>query len=144
MKGFNSDKQVALYDCPIPTKNSVIPQKRKHIEEEQGTVPIQTSRREQKSAAIINKAFLTIHTSEIQYMFSNGSPKMIPRLGGILCDAVRTSRQWNMERTLGDETTGCLTIMIPKNPTQDHSVTLWIDPEKASRIIRDFQLKLIQ
>lgn len=62
MKGYNSDKQVALYDCSIPTKDLVIPQKRKHIKEEQGIVPIQTSRREQKSAAIINNAFLTIHT----------------------------------------------------------------------------------
>lgn len=117
MRGGISDKQVALDNCPVPKKDLAISQKRKHIDEGQETVPIQTSRREQKSAAIIHKALLTTSTEEIQYMFSKAPISQIPLLGNLLSDAVQTSHHWRMERSLGEPTTDCLTTMIPKDPT---------------------------
>lgn len=140
MRGGVSDKQVALDNCPVPKKDSAISQKRKHINEGQETVPMQTSRREQKSAAIIHKAVLTISTEEIQYMFSKAPISQIPLLGNLLSDAVQTSHHWRMERSLGEPTTDCLTTMVPKDPTQDISITLWVGAETGDQMTNVFKL----
>lgn len=73
-------------------------------------------------------ALLTISTKEIQYMFSKAPISQIPLLGNLLFDAVQTSHHWRMERSLGEPTTDCLTTMIPEDPTQDISITLWVGP----------------
>ena len=141
MRGGIPDKQVALDNCSVPKKDSAISQKRKHVDEGQETITIQTSRREQKSAAIINKASLTISTEEIQYMFLKAPISQIPLLGNLLSDAVQTSHHWRMERSLGEPTTDCLTTMIPKDPTQDISITLWVGPETGDQMINIFKLR---
>jgi len=91
MRDVISDEQVALDNCSILKKDSTISQKRKHINKEQETVSIQTSRREQKSAVTINKALLTISIEEIQYMFSKASISQISLLSNLLFDAVQIS-----------------------------------------------------
>ena len=73
IKDIISDEQITFDKCLILKKDSTISQKRKYINEEQETISIQTSRREQKLAVIINKALLTIFTKEIQYMLSKSS-----------------------------------------------------------------------
>ena len=90
--------------------------------------------------AIIHKALLTISTKEIQYMFSKAPISQIPLLGNLLSDAVQTSHHWNMERSLGEPTTDCLTTMIPKDPTQDISITLWVGPERGDQMTNVFKL----
>ncbi len=141
MRGDISDEQVALDNCSVPQKDSAISQKRKHIDEGQETVPIQTSRRKQKSAATISKALLTISTEEIQYMLSKSPISQIPLLGNLLSDAVQTSHHWRMERSLEEPTTDCLTTMIPKDPTQDISITLWVGPETGDQMTNIFMLR---
>ena len=100
------------------------PRKRKHIE----IVPKQTERREYDAFPIDNSA-LTKYDAEIQYMFSKAPTSQIHLLGNLLSDAIQTSHHWRMERSLGEPATDCLTTMIPKDPTQDTSVTLWVGPE---------------
>lgn len=141
MRDVISDEQVALDNCSILKKNSAISQKRKHIDEGQETVPIQTSRREQKSAATINKALLTISIEEIQYMFSKASISQISLLSNLLFDAVQTSHHWRMKRSLEESTTNCLTTMILKNSTQDIFITLWVGSETEDQMINIFMLR---
>jgi len=56
-------------------------------------------------------------------MFSKAPTNQILLLGNIVSDAVQTSHHWEMERTLGEETTDCLTTMIPEDQNQDVSIT---------------------
>lgn len=73
-------------------------------------------------------------------MYSNAPTSNIQKLGDLLADAVRTSRQWEIERSLGETTTNCLTIMVPENPAQDISITLWVGPEAGLNMNNLFNL----
>ncbi len=101
---------------------------------------MQISRREQKSAAIIHKALLTISTEESQYMSSKAPISQISLLGNLLSDAVHNSHHWKMERSLGEPTTDCLSTMIFKDPTQDISINLWVGPERGDQMTNVFKL----
>lgn len=79
--------------------------------------------------------------TEIQYMYSNAPTGHIQKLGDLLSNAVHSSRQWKIERSHGETTTNCLTIMVPQNPTQDISITLWVGPEKGLELNTLFDLK---
>jgi hypothetical protein len=92
-------------------------------------------------AFIIHKALLLISTSEIQYMFSKAPTNQIPLLGKLLSDAVQTSHHWEMERTLEEETTDCLTTMIPQGQNQDISITLWVGREVGLQMRDIFNLR---
>ena len=63
---------------------------------------------------------------EIQFMFSKAPTSQIPLLTNFLLDAIQNSVQWKKERELGESTTDCLTTMIPKDPDQDISISLWV------------------
>lgn len=80
-------------------------------------------------------------TSEIQYMFSKAPNSQIPFLGNLLSDAVQTSHHWEMERTLEEDTTDCLTTMIPEDRNQDISLTLWVGLEAGLRLNDIFNLR---
>jgi len=67
-------------------------------------------------------------------MFSKAPNNQIAFLGNLLSDAVQTSHHWEMERTLGEDTTDCLTTMIPENRNQDISLTLWVGLEAGLRL----------
>lgn len=78
--------------------------------------------------------------TEIQYMYSNAPISQICLLGDLLSQAIQGSRQWHLERRLGDLTTTCLTTMIPEDPTQDISVTLWVGQEAGLQMNDTFNL----
>lgn len=86
---------------------------------------MQTSRRKQQRPLYV-KALLTTSALEIQFMFSKAPTSQIPLLSNLLPDAIQNSRQWKKERELGESTTDCLTAMIPEDPDQDISITLWV------------------
>ncbi|EFW18096.1 predicted protein [Coccidioides posadasii str. Silveira] len=70
----------------------------------------------------------------------NTPRSQISLLGDLLSDAVHISRQWDIERSLGKPTTDCLTTLIPKDPTQDISITLWVGQEAGLQINNTFNL----
>ena len=72
------------------------------------------------------EALLIISTVEIQFMFSKAPTSQIPLLSELLPDAIQNSRQWRKERELGEPTTDCFTTMIPIDPDQDISISLWV------------------
>lgn len=74
-------------------------------------------------------------------MFSKTSISQISLLGNLLPDAVQTSHHWEMERTLGEKTTDCLTTMIPQDRNQDIFITLWVGLEAGLRLNDIFNLR---
>ena len=87
-------------------------------------LPMQSGRK-QENAFSVYSADLTIHTIEIQYIFSKAACSQIPLLDGALSNAVQTSHRWELERRNGETTTDCLTIGFPENPIEDALITLW-------------------
>ncbi|KAL4801669.1 hypothetical protein BDV18DRAFT_148524 [Aspergillus unguis] len=77
---------------------------------------------------------------EIQYMYSNAPVYLIPHLGDLLAEAIRSSHQWKVERALGESKTACLTTIIPKDPTQDVSINLWVGAEAGHQLNDKFNL----
>lgn len=73
-------------------------------------------------------------------MYSNAPIVHIHKLGDLLANAVSTSRQWKIERSLEETTTNCLTIMVPENPAQDISITLWVGAEAGLHMNNLFNL----
>jgi len=61
-------------------------------------------------------------------------------LGELLFEAVSSSRQWKLERRLGESTTDCLTTLMPEDPAQDISITLWVGQEAGLKINDSFSL----
>jgi hypothetical protein len=71
-------------------------------------------------------ALLKVSTIEIQFMFSKAPTSQIPLLSHLLPGAIQNSQQWRKEREMGETTTDCLTAMIPEDPDQDISISLWV------------------
>ena len=89
----------------------------------------------------MRKVTLIKYTIDIDYRFSEAPTSQIPLVGGLLSDAVQSSRQWRWERNLGGRsTTDCLNALIPKNRSQDISITLLVGHEKGLELIEKFQL----
>jgi hypothetical protein len=74
-------------------------------------------------------------------MYSQAPTSQIALLGTLLSDAVQNSRQWAMERNLGEKTTDCVTTLIPKDPTEDISVTLWVGRMEGLQMNDVFRLR---
>nr|KMM66515.1 hypothetical protein CPAG_02854 [Coccidioides posadasii RMSCC 3488] len=72
----------------------------------------------------------------------NTPRSQISLLGDLLSDAVHISCQWDIERSLGKPMTDCPTTLIPKDPTQDISITLWVGQEAGLQINDTFNLVL--
>lgn len=89
----------------------------------------------------MRKVTLIRHTIDIDYRCSEAPISQIPLVGDLLFDAVQSSRQWRWERDLGGKsTTDCLNALIPKNRSQDISITLTVGHEKGLDLIEKFQL----
>jgi hypothetical protein len=73
-------------------------------------------------------------------MYSNAPIHLIPQLGDLLAEAIRSSHQWKVERAMGESKTACLTTIIPKYPTQDISITLWVGAEAGHQLNDRFNL----
>ncbi|KAH1297215.1 hypothetical protein KXW28_009155 [Aspergillus fumigatus] len=80
------------------------------------------------------------HGRHIQYMYSKAPTERVALLGDLLSEAVQSSRQWQMERSLEETTTDCITTLVPKNPSQDISITLWVGQEAGLRMNDVFRL----
>ena len=101
----------------------------------------QTGRRKHAKSSIVRKATLSRYTIDIDYRCSEAPTSQIPLVGGLLSDAVQSSRRWRWERNVGGRsTTDCLNALIPKNRSQDISITLLVGHEKGLELIEKFQL----
>jgi hypothetical protein len=78
--------------------------------------------------------------SEFKYTYSNAPMYLIPQLGDLLAEAIRSSHQWKVERAIGESKTVCLTTIIPKDPTRDVSITLWVGAEAGHQLNDKFNL----
>ncbi|KAF2448820.1 hypothetical protein P171DRAFT_353705 [Karstenula rhodostoma CBS 690.94] len=106
--------------------------KRRRIESENGhTVPAPTlSAPQQVETKLANR--------QIQYMFSKGPRHLITDLESPLYDAIRTSNQWELEERLGEETTECMSTLVPRDENEDISITLWVGRREGLRQINKF------
>jgi len=101
----------------------------------------QAGRRKQGKGSTVRRAMLTSYAIDIDYRCSEAPTSQIPLVGGLLSDAVQSSRQWRWERNVGGRsTTDCLNALIPKNRSQDISITLLVGHEKGLELIEKFQL----
>jgi len=91
-------------------------------------------RRKLKTICATCGAFLTTYAIEIQFMFSKAPTSQLSLLSDLLPDAIQNSHQWKKERELGEPTTDCLTTMIPEDPDQDISISLWVGRKEGYQI----------
>jgi hypothetical protein len=75
-------------------------------------------------------------------MFSKAPIAQISLLGSLLSDAVQSNRQWKIERMLEESTTDCLITLIPRDPTEDISITLWVGHMDGLQMNDIFELRL--
>lgn len=81
---------------------------------------------------------------EIDYSCSDTPIIKMKLLGDLLFSAVETSHQWKWERKVGGtESTDCLNALVPKNRSQDISITLRVGYQKGLDLVDKFQLKPI-
>ena len=99
------------------------------------------NRRESEVAFTKYRALLLMRSIEIQYMFSKAPIGQILLLGDLLSKALQSSHHWAMERRLRELTTDCVTTMIPKDRSQDVSITLWVGPEAGLLLNDMFSLR---
>lgn len=79
---------------------------------------------------------------EIDYRCSEAPTSQISLLGNLLFDAVQSGHQWKWERNIGvRSTTDCLNALIPKDRSQDISITLLVSYEKGLDLIKLLKLK---
>ncbi|KAH7378965.1 hypothetical protein BKA64DRAFT_648391 [Cadophora sp. MPI-SDFR-AT-0126] len=71
---------------------------------------------------------------QIERMYSNGPISQVSSFGELLSNAIQSSNQWKKERELGESTTNCWTTMIPRDPNQDISITIWLGRKDGHRV----------
>lgn len=78
---------------------------------------------------------------EIEYSYSNAPVKSISPLGEKLTDAIRSSKQWQWERAVGqNEVTGCITALAPKDRNIDISLNMLVGFEMGNKLIEELRL----
>jgi hypothetical protein len=85
--------------------------------------------------------FLTTAAVEIERMFSNGPIDGISLFGDRLSKAIQGSQQWKKERALGEVKTTCWTTMIPHDPKQDISITIWLGRKEGHQLSEDLMME---
>jgi len=98
-------------------------------------------RRKEKKTSPEYSASLTTFTADIDYRCSEALISQMSYLGVVLFDAVQTSLQWGWERGLGGLTSDCLNAIVPKNRSEDISLTLRVGHEQGLELIEKFQLR---
>lgn len=68
-------------------------------------------------------------------MYSKTPVAKLPLFYELLPEAMKSSRQWEMERQLSETTTDCITTMVPTDPLLDISITMWLGQEAGVRMI---------
>ncbi|EAS29994.3 uncharacterized protein CIMG_08740 [Coccidioides immitis RS] len=75
---------------------------------------------------------------QIDYRCSGVPINKLPLLSERLLEAIQSSYQWNWERTVGGaDTTDCLNALVPKNRSQDISITLSVGHENGVELIEE-------
>ncbi|KAE8404949.1 hypothetical protein BDV37DRAFT_282192 [Aspergillus pseudonomiae] len=78
---------------------------------------------------------------QIEYSYSNAPVKSISPLGEKLTDAIRSSKQWQWERAVGqNEVTGCITALAPKDRNIDISLNMLVGFEMGNKLIEELRL----
>jgi hypothetical protein len=101
---------------------------------------LQRRQKGKDKASIIHHAQLIISTAEIEYWCSKAPINQIWLLGERLFEAAQSSNQWKWERDLGGLTTDCLNALVPKDRSQDISITLVVGHKKGVELIKKFNL----
>lgn len=78
---------------------------------------------------------------EIEYMYSKCSTEKINLIGELFSTAISASKQWKLEKCLGESTTECLTVLVPEGESEDISITLWVGRREGFRISDTLMLK---
>jgi hypothetical protein len=87
---------------------------------------------------------LTIHETEIQYMFSKVPRHLIrPYLGDDLADVMEASNNWKVEERLGETTTQCITALIPEGPNEDMSFTIWAGQRRGGSMMEKLKMETL-
>lgn len=126
--GKATDTQTREYQAMHVRKRARV--KRHYIQEEHG----------RRESNFPNATSIADKCTDIQYMYSKAPTERVALLGDLLSEAVQSSRQWQMERSLEETTTDCITTLVPKNPSQDISITLWVGQEAGLRMNDVFRL----
>lgn len=92
---------------------------------------------------IIHHTQLIISAAEIEYWCSKAPISQMWLLGERLFEAIQSSNQWKLERDLGGSTTDCLNALLPKDWSQDISITLVVGREKGVELVNKFNLSLL-
>lgn len=82
----------------------------------------------------LQNLLLIVITIEIERMYSNGPICQVSMFGELLSNAIQSSHQWRKERGLGESTTNCWTTMIPRDPNEDISITIWLGRRDGHRV----------
>ena len=90
--------------------------------------------------SFLQKKKLKKYTTEIEYRYSEAPINLISVLGPTLSEAVKSSRQWAWERSIGGAATDCFSALAPKMRGQDISVNLLVGFEKGTQMIEETQL----
>ncbi|KAL4755869.1 uncharacterized protein BDW70DRAFT_33765 [Aspergillus foveolatus] len=123
-----------------PGNKAARPQKRLCSEEySMHDRQVSSARGKRRRPQFVHYMSLNRH-AEIQFIYSNAPVHLIPDLGDLLAEAVKSSHQWKVERALGETTTDCLTAIIPKDATRDISITLWVGAEAGHQLNNKFNL----
>jgi len=63
---------------------------------------------------------------EVAFHFANAPPACILKLPGIIKEAAESSRQYSNERHQGLATTSVISLIFPKDNSEDASLTIWL------------------
>ncbi|EEQ35365.1 conserved hypothetical protein [Microsporum canis CBS 113480] len=83
-----------------------------------------------------------VYNPKAKYIYSNAPASNIEKLPEPFRTAVRNSKLWEAERRQGLETTGCLATLLPKDDTQDVSLTIWCANEDGYRLHRMYGMEV--
>ncbi|KAB8212968.1 hypothetical protein BDV33DRAFT_185772 [Aspergillus novoparasiticus] len=76
--------------------------------------------------------------SQIEYRYSNAPVTSISPLGEKLTDAIKSSKQWQWERAVGQtDVTGCITALAPKDRNIDISLNMLVGFEMGTKLIEE-------
>ncbi|KAM5431532.1 hypothetical protein McanMca71_004767 [Microsporum canis] len=103
---------------------------------------IQRLTQNQESPAGVTSQPASTKNREAKYIYSNAPASNIEKLPEPFRTAVRNSKLWEAERRQGLETTGCLATLLPKDDTQDVSLTIWCANEDGYRLHRMYGMEV--
>ena len=77
----------------------------------------------------------------IEYKYSEAPTDGIKVLRESLLSLIEGSTQWKWERDLGGSTTDCLNILVPKDRSEDISITIRAGFEEGMKLVQCLRMK---